>query len=75
MVAVIAEHRGFTQAGLEHHHVLHVQAGFQVVAGRHPLQQRIATGDTAQLGKLLGEVFLQVRGIEVQTAGFDPGQQ
>ncbi len=75
VAAMVAEHRSFAQAGLEHHHVLHVQAGFQVVAGGHPLQQRIAAGHAAQLGKLCGQVFLQVGGVKVEPAGFNPGQQ
>ncbi|MNI59564.1 hypothetical protein D3C73_1147330 [compost metagenome] len=72
---MVAEHGGFAQAGLEHHHVLHVQPGFKVVAGGHAFEQGVTAGDTAQLGKLRGEVLFQVRGIQVQAAGFDPGQQ
>ncbi|MCY1409033.1 hypothetical protein D9M71_243700 [compost metagenome] len=75
MAAVAAEHRGLAQARLEHHHVLHVDAGFQVVAGRNALHQGVAAGDAAQFGKLLGQVFLQVRGVDIQATGLDQGEQ
>ncbi|MCY1432228.1 hypothetical protein D9M71_482190 [compost metagenome] len=42
ITTVAAERTRLTQARLEHHHVLHVDAGFQVIAGRHALHQGIA---------------------------------
>ncbi|MNE55468.1 hypothetical protein D3C80_1503040 [compost metagenome] len=55
--------------------MLHVQAGFQVVAGRHPLDQGVTAGHAAQFGKLSAEVFFQVAGIDVQATGLDQRQQ
>ncbi|MNC52009.1 hypothetical protein D3C75_1013320 [compost metagenome] len=55
--------------------MLHVDAGFQVVAGRNALHQGVAAGDAAQFGKLLGQVFLQVRGVDIQATGLDQGEQ
>ncbi|MNP28349.1 hypothetical protein D3C76_1213080 [compost metagenome] len=55
--------------------MLHVQAGFQVVAGRHPLDQGVTAGHPAQFGELPGEVFFQVSGVDIQATGLDQGQQ
>lgn len=75
IATVIAESTGVSRPRLEHHHVLHVQAGFQVVAGRYSFDQGVTAGNAAQLGKLAGQVHFQVRGVDVQTTGFNQGQQ